>query len=153
MAACTICLRESGALHSHHTIPRSCGGEDSLQIPLCGDCHTQLHAAALNIISRINTGKTRVKPFWSNPEDSARADPYLKILVEALIKEKQNPNREFIINASVNKEVWQHLKLIQADLNLSSIEKTLEFCIQFTANSRGLNTITKEKPKLWYKQQ
>lgn len=59
---CRICRRveSNGSVHSrielHHLIRRSQGGDDVAEniIPLCGECHTKLHAG--------NAGMLRLLP-------------------------------------------------------------------------------------------
>lgn len=55
---CRICRRveSNGSVHSrielHHLIRRSQGGDDVAEniVPLCGECHTKLHAGNAGIL-------------------------------------------------------------------------------------------------------
>jgi hypothetical protein len=155
---CLICGDNSGVLHSHHTVPRSRGGEHSLQIPLCGTCHTQLHAHALFIVSKINNPKRNkkqpIRKFWRSPEDEARAEKYLQILVQALILPiPDGLERKHLVSFNASTVLFEQIKLLQLDLGFSSLEKTFEFCIQNTLKIRGINDGRKqhkEDPGLWF---
>ncbi len=128
-------------MHSHHTVPRSRGGDDSLQIILCPTDHNALHAHALFIISKIKHPRKQRPPkqFWRLPEDEDRANPYLEILVQALLAPiPDGVVRQHLLSTSVDTPVFEDMKMLQADLGLSSMEKTIDYCIAFTLNQRGV---------------
>ena len=142
---CTICTKIEPIMHSHHTVPRSRGGENSLQIQLCPTCHNLLHANAVALVAQIRNNRTgTVKNFFVNPDDNSRAQPYLKILVIALIGTSQEERRH-TVTASIPTDIFFDLKILQQDLGLSSLEKTMEFCIVHTLNAKGVRN---EKKKL-----
>ena len=153
---CTICEDRSCVLHSHHTVPRSRGGENSLQIPLCPTCHNAIHANALYLVSRIRNPKRKKNSerFWRTPTEEQRAEPFLKILVEALIKPiPEGLEREHLLSVSVSTELFEQFKLLQLDLGGMSQEKLLEYCIQQTIRIRGIGNVKKEsQTELWFMQ-
>jgi len=146
---CTICLDRAGVLHSHHTVPRSRGGSDSLQILLCATCHNAIHSQALYLVSKINNPKraNNNKRFWRNDLEEQRAEEFLRILVQALITPiPEELEREHLLSINVPTELFQQFKLLQQDLGLSSQEKVLLYCIRQTIKNRGLeNVCTKSK--------
>jgi hypothetical protein len=157
MTQCAICEKDFSVIHWHHTIPRSRGGEDSLQIPLDATCHNTLHINALHIVSQINNPKRKKKKitFWKNYEDEQRADKYLQILVAALLRPiPEGLEREHLISISVPTHKFELFKLLQLDLALSSQEKTLQYCIESVIQSRGLdnekNSKKEEPADLWF---
>lgn len=153
---CTICYDRAGVLHWHHTIPRSRGGEHSLQIPLCATCHNALHANALAIVSKINNPKRKPinKRFWASVEEEQRAQPFLQVLVEALFRPiPEGLEREHLLSVSVSSTLFEQFKLLQLDLGLSSQEKVLEHCIKQTLRIRGIDNVTKTsqtQPTMWF---
>lgn len=154
-APCLVCDAHEVIMHSHHTIPRSRGGDDSLQIPLCPTCHNALHANALAVVARINSGKKRARAlYWRTPEEELRAKPYLEILVSALLAPlPAGVVREHLLSASVSSEDFSALKTLQKDLGMSSVEKTLMYCINYTLAQRGIRnekSTTKGKDHLWF---
>lgn len=154
---CTICEQYFVVRHWHHTIPRSRGGEDSLQIPLCASCHNTLHANGVAIVARIKGSKKPVQSFWPDVEQERRAKPYLEILVKALLLpivegyEAQHP-----LHLSVDTPFYEMVKLLQQDLGAPSIQKTIVHCIQRTLSERGLGNVAKgnrevsQSSELWF---
>lgn len=154
--SCIICFSQLN-IQYHHTIPRSRGGEDSLQIPLCSNCHSSIHFNALSIVSKINNPKRKnnYKRFWASSEEEERVEPYLKILVKALVEPiPMELSRNHVLTVSVPSILFDQFKLLQLDLGLSSQEKVLEYCINQTLAIRGLkDVITKEQPTnptMWF---
>lgn len=147
---CIICLTFTDAINYHHTIPRSRGGENSEQIPLCPTCHTALHANALAIKANIRSKKPFSKLFWRSSDEEYRARYYLEILVRALILPiPEGYTREHLLNVSVDTKLFEQFKLLQLDLGLTSQEKTLIYCIQQLLQIRGL-TNTQQSVKPWF---
>lgn len=156
-ATCTICQLFFQIWHSHHTIPRSRGGEDSQQIPLCASCHNTLHANGVAVVARIKGSKKPVGSFWATPEQERRAKPYLEILVKALLLpvvegyEAQHP-----LHFSVDTEFYEQIKLLQQDLGATSIRNTIVHSIQRTLYERGLGNVAagnreaRKSSELWF---
>lgn len=134
---CTICTKLEPIMHSHHTVPRSRGGENSLQIQLCPTCHNLLHANALSIVAQIRrNGKGPGKTFFK-PEENDRAQPYLRILVEALVR-PLTEERQHTLTTTVPTSLFEELKILQQEMGLSSMEKTLALCMQYTISNLGV---------------
>lgn len=154
---CTICLRKEAIMHSHHTVPQARGGKDSLQIILCPTCHNSLHANGVYLIAQIRGNKIRKpKAFWKTPEDEARARPYLEILVRALIAPlPEGFQRDHLVSTSVKTSMFEDMKMLQLDLGLSSMEKTIDYCIKFTLHSKGITNVRqgKQSSSEWFLRQ
>ena len=153
---CTICEQFFSVLHWHHTIPQSRGGKDSLQIPLCSSCHNILHANGVAVQARIRGSKKPVRQFWANDRQARLAEPYLQILVQALMLpiaegyEAQHP-----IHLAVDPSLYEMIKLLQSDLGLSSIEKTIRHSIMQAISERGLGNAKRnreagKRSQLWF---
>lgn len=152
---CVICCKLEAVMHSHHTVPRSRGGEESLQISLCPTCHNSLHAHALFLVSQINKNKIRKpKQFWVTAEHEARAQQFLEILVRAILSPVlASADRQHLLSASVGTSTFENVKLLQMDLGMSSMEKTLAYCINFVLHSKGLSNVSRKSKKessMWF---
>lgn len=150
---CTICIRREAIMHSHHTVPQSRGGVNSLQIILCPTCHNSIHGHAVFLTSQIRRGKIRKpKRFWNNPEDEDRARPYLELLVQSLVTPlPEGFERDHLVSLTVPTTVFEDMKMLQTDLGLSSMEKTVAHCINYTLRSKGLVNVGQSKElKLWF---
>lgn len=145
---CLICTKHTTAIHMHHTVPRSMGGEDSLQIPLCGDCHTILHAHANGIVSNVRGKKKVHKNYWQTERQSSNASPFLEILVRAILNPPEHLEKQWLLPMlRVPASLRQSIQLLKQDIGTKSLETTLMFCIQYTLYNRGLiqDGTTKEK--------
>lgn len=153
---CKICLQREAIMHSHHTVPQSRGGKDSLQIILCPTCHNSLHAHGVFLVAQIRRNKIRApKSFWKSPEDEQRAQPYIEILVRALITPlPEGFERDHLVTTTVKTSRFEDLKMLQLDLGKSSMEKTLAYCIAFTLQSKGITNVgqSKKESQLWFLQ-
>lgn len=148
---CTICLIRTSAMHWHHTVPRSRGGEDSLQIPLCGDCHTVLHSHALAMASAIRRGKRIKNPTrWLKPEDEERAKPFLEVLVRSLLMPiPEGFDRTHLVQTSVPTATYEALHALKLDQGLGSLERTLVYCIERSIDL-GSSHVHQTKTGLWF---
>ena len=139
---CEICLSNYSIMHSHHTIPRSRGGENSKQIILCPTCHNLLHSWAYHLVSKNPNG---TKQFFVNFEQIERAQPYLKILVESLLKPVpegvQHP-----IQLRISDEDYNLFKMLCSDMNKSQIDVFTD-ALKCLAFQLGLIQL---KPKNWW---
>ena len=152
---CTICRRNEAIMHSHHTVPQARGGKDSLQIILCPTCHNSLHANGVFMVSQIRGNKIRrPKAFWRTPDEEVNARPYLEILVRALIAPLPDGfQRDHLVSTSVKTTLFEDIKMLQLDQGISSMEKTLEYCIKFTLHSKGITNVrqAKEQSSEWFR--
>lgn len=142
MTRCCICEEYTRAIHWHHTVPRSLGGELSLQIPVDGDCHTALHAKGSAIVSALKGNrKAPIGQFWSDPVHESNADPWLSILVEAMLNPPIAPEDKMTLlpAISVDGETRNALELLKRDTpGITNIADTLRFCIEYTIRNKGL---------------
>jgi len=132
-------------IHYHHTIPKSLGGENSLKIPLCGACHTSVHAKALAVYAYTNgSRKCPIYDYWDSAVCEQKATQWVTLIVKAMVScPKGMP--VLISGISVNAEIHNLLNIMKIDLSLGSLEKTLLFCIIETLKSKGYNNNDKAK--------
>lgn len=152
--SCRICAESQSVMHEHHTIPRSRGGDNSPLITLCSDCHNTLHANALAVVRRIrNPASKPLRSYWPTLQQEDTASPYLQILVKALLSPPVG-DRQHLLSSSVPTSLFEEFKLLQTDLGLSSQEKTLEYCINYTLQHKGIkNVLSKDckgQPDMWF---
>ena len=130
-----------------------------MQIPLCSSCHNILHANGVALVARIKGSKNRVRKFWPTPEQEVRAKPYLEILVKALLLPVADGYKaKHPIQLSVDTVGYELLKMLQADIGASSIQKTINYAIYRTLEERGLRDVAtaaagskeRKKPDLWF---
>lgn len=138
---CCICLKWFKNIHWHHTTPRSLGGEDSLQIPIDGSCHTTLHAKSEAVVARIGAKRSDpIKAFWSDPAVEQRADVWLKILVDALLRPPVSADVKMTLLPMVHADpaTRNGLELLKKDLpGITNMEQTVLYCINYTLSSKG----------------
>lgn len=129
-------------IHWHHTIPRSCGGEDSLQIPLDGNCHTTLHAKADAIVSKLNGNrKGDIPNYWPHAASEQRAQTWLNILVDALMNPIVTNDRKEILLPMIKVDTETRLQLdcLKRDLpGITNMSQVLRYCIDYTLKNKGL---------------
>ncbi len=152
-APCIICSQTGTVIHSHHVVPQSRGGQDSLQIALCPTCHNAIHANAVFLVSQIRRNVIRKsKKFWRSPEEELRASKFLEILVRALLSPIL-AERKHLLSTSVSTSVFEEFKLLQLDIGASSMEKTLHYCIQSALNNKGISNVSRTVQKessMWF---
>jgi len=138
---CTICTKYFSLLHWHHTIPQALGGVNSLQIPLCSDCHNVLHAHANAIVARIRSLKPIKKNFWPRPGDLERAQKWLEILVQSILHPPvQQEDKEYKLQTTVPANIHAGLMMLKSELpQLKSLDQAVLYCIAHTLKSRGLH--------------
>ncbi|WOL24580.1 hypothetical protein fHeYen902_234 [Yersinia phage fHe-Yen9-02] len=142
LVRCCICKKLTRSIHWHHTVPRSLGGEHSLQIPIDGDCHTTLHAKSEAVVGRLN-GK-RKKPvgeFWADVYSEQAAEPWLRILVDAMLNPPVDASQKTILLPSISVDVTTRhaLELLKRDTpGITSMSQVLRYCVDTVLKQRGL---------------
>ena len=159
LTQCIICERFFASIHWHHTVPRSCGGHDELQIPLCGGCHTALHTKASAAFARVRgRRKKAIGRYWEDVESEQRAERWFKTLLSALLFPlvSDNDKTTLLPSVAVDNSRRFAMEIIKRDCGLTSMTQALLYCIDFTANSKGLysneqdsNTTSKKRNQLW----
>lgn len=152
MQACLVCEKSTSNIHMHHTVPQCRGGKHSQQIPLCGDCHTVLHAHALHVFTAIKNNRRSTKSYWSNPQHEERAMPFVGIIVNAFMMPIQSgePSKHPILT-TVDGETMLLLKRLKQDIGASSIDATLRYCILKTCERQGIkNEQTQGNSAMWF---
>jgi hypothetical protein len=161
---CTICENHFQLLNWHHTVPQSLGGKDSLQIPLCAQCHDQLHAQADAIVASMKGSKAAPRQFWRNPREENNAAPFLEILVNAIASAALSgvDNKNWKMMANIPDKLHKALKMLKDDTpGLRNLEQALLLCLGKALKDMGYYETDKEitsgsknkpkgtKPNLW----
>lgn len=137
---CTICESYFSLLHWHHTIPQALGGVNSLQIPLCSDCHNVLHANADAIVAKIRNGRSITRHYWRNTRMAENAQRYLGILVDAILNPPIAPDdKGYKLQLEVPGNIHAALRLLKQDLEgVSTLQGAVLYCIAETLKNKGL---------------
>ncbi len=135
---CTICRQYFTLLHWHHTVPQALGGKDSLQIPLCAQCHNQLHAHSEAIVARMRTGKAITRTYWRTPDEIENAQPYLEILVTAISSVPvEGAHKMWMISSRIPDSLHKALHLYKVDSGLRNLDQALLLCLTETLANKG----------------
>ena len=136
---CTICTKYFTLLHWHHTVPQALGGKDSLQIPLCAQCHNQLHAHAEAIVARTRTGRSIKRRYWANENEERNAKPYIEILVNSILAAVENSvaGKEWMVSSRIPDAVHKALHLYKIDSGLRNLDQALLLCLAETLKKKG----------------
>lgn len=135
---CLICRAYFNLLHWHHTVPQALGGKDSLQIPLCSQCHNVLHAHAEAIVARQRNGRKITRQYWNTPDEELNAEPYLAILVNAILSApEQNGNKMWMISSRIPDALHKALHLYKIDSGLPNLDQALLLCLVETLSNKG----------------
>lgn len=125
-------------LHWHHTVPQALGGADSLQIPLCAQCHNQLHANADAVVARVRNNRQITRQYWRTPEEQVHAQPYLEILVTAMLNAPEaDGSKMWMVSARLPDGLHKALHLFKIDSGLANLEQALLLCLRETLASKG----------------
>ncbi|QYW03299.1 hypothetical protein pEaSNUABM14_00340 [Erwinia phage pEa_SNUABM_14] len=150
LTRCIICGQFSRAIHYHHTVPRSLGGEHSLQIPIDGNCHTTLHAKAEAVVARLaGNRKQPIGQFWDDPDAEQRAEMWLTILVDAMLNPPVQPGQKEVLlpMIKVDLETRHALELLKRDTpGITNMGQVLRYCIETTLKVKGLKNGKSENP-------
>jgi hypothetical protein len=136
---CAICGVLDSVMNSHHTVPQSCGGQDSLQVSLCATHHDVLHAHALAILSAAKNNKKLKKQFWKTEREETNAAPLLTVLIRALEANRSGllSNQRNLVSTDITSEQKMWLKSLAKDLRLNQTD-ALKFCLIYTLSSKGI---------------
>lgn len=137
---CTICEQDFSLLHWHHTVPQALGGVNSLQIPLCSDCHNVLHAHASAIVARMNSGKKITRQYWRTPRMAENAQQWVAILVDAILNPTISAeDKGYKLQLEVPGKLHRALQVLKQDLpGVTSLPDTIMYCIAETLKHKGL---------------
>jgi hypothetical protein len=143
MDSCAICTIRTSAIHWHHTIPQSLGGINSLQIPLCGNCHTTLHSKADALVAFKRGGKPPKQRYWDKIEHEHSADFWLNVLVQSMLNppKMQGEKLTLLPSIKVNDGRRKQLGLLKDSLKhqgITNMSQVLEYCVKFTLIQKGL---------------
>lgn len=81
---CSLCERDTPLIEYHHTIPRSCGGENSRTEVLCQGCHKLIHSIADMIIhNKTDKAKSIIESLNYNQNQLSHFSKLVKTIVQA----------------------------------------------------------------------
>ena len=148
MERCTVCNCTSAALHHHHVIPQAFGGVDGPQVPLCGDCHTSIHAHALALLAfKRSGGKSKVKQFWQTEDLEQRALPLVSKIVEAALN--YSGSKEYKMVCALDTETYNCLKFLKKDLGQTSLDAALKYLIKYVYEQKHGAKLQKTNIRGW----
>ena len=112
-----------------------------MQIPLCGGCHNTLHSKSEAIVSYlVGNRKEPVGNYWDKEESERRADPWVKIVVEALLEPPIESSDKLIRLGSpkVDLETRAELDLLKQDLpGVTNLMQVQLYCLHYTLQNKG----------------
>lgn len=109
-----------------------------MQIPLCASCHNILHAQGLDEVAKLkNPGKRKSRQFWATPTMENNAGPYLKILVEAIVKDEAVRGKLYTMMFKAPPALHTALQLYKMDSNAGSLEKSILLALSEFMRHRG----------------
>ena len=151
---CIICNRNFAIMHSHHSVPRCRGGEDSPQVILCPNDHNALHAHALHIVARMRNPQVvrEEKIFWQTHEQERRAMPLVELIVRAFWSpQDQEAERDHLVSTQLETEDFRMFKLLAKDLGCSQSD-ALKYCIKMVIKSKGYTDGQQQKSMspMWF---
>lgn len=128
---CTICENHFQLLHWHHTVPRALGGSNSLQIPLCAQCHNQLHAHADGIVASQTSSRKVKRVFWDSQKQLDNALPYIGILVKSITSAKEHgvEDKMWAMQLKVPDNLHKSLIRLKQDSPLNNMEEVVLMCL------------------------
>lgn len=134
---CTICEKHFDLLHWHHTVPQALGGKNSLQIPLCAQCHNLLHANGEAIVASRRTGNGIKRRFWKTSTEETNAAPYLEILVNAILKGRNVQGKMYTMHFQATPALHRALQLFKMDSGVSSLDAAALLLISDQLRTKG----------------
>lgn len=125
-------------MEDHHVIPQATGGENMPTIPLCGTCHSLVHAQALNILSQQENRQLF-------PEDQMeRAMKVVRFIVLAIRRERENPNfrNPATFHLKTSKGVISLLHMLKSEAGYTNLNTYIEDVLkrQIAARFPGFGT-------------
>lgn len=136
---CVTCDVHEPIMHSHHTIPQCRGGVNSQQVILCPTCHNLIHAQALHLVSCIRKNTVPEKRFWRSAELEEKAASLVQIIVRAFLEPLPTDVQVDIpLTLTVDAKLKADLQLLQLDLGMSSMEKTIRYCVTSMLERKGI---------------
>lgn len=135
--SCTICEKHFTLLHWHHTVPQALGGKDSMQIPLCSQCHNLLHANSEAVVAARRGGKANTRTFWRTTREESNAQPWLEILVEAIENAHAVVGKVFMMRFQATAQLHRALQLFKMDSGVTSLDRAVILAISELLRTKG----------------
>ena len=132
--SCFVCHSDSIFTDSHHIVPRSRGGAEGPEVPLCQDCHRLLHSAA----KKMKRGKSPDSLMIGLNEGAiARARGLIQAILMSDLNQPLNKNP--LIAAVLDDPCYlTALKLFQRDAGFTSQEAAINGMLRKIAEKYGL---------------
>lgn len=116
---------------------------------LCPTCHNLIHGEAIHLVSCIRKNAVPSKRFWGSAELEERAKRLVQIIVKSFIEDlPEGAEISAPLTFTVSAKVKRDLQLLQSDLGLSSMEKTLAYCANYTLENRGIKN--EQNAPMWF---
>ena len=135
--SCTICEQHFTLLHWHHTVPQALGGKDSMQIPLCSQCHNLLHANSEAVVAARRGGKANTRNFWKTSREESNAQPWLEILVDAIENAASVVGKNYVMQFRATAQLHRALQLFKMDSGVTSLDRAVILAISETLRAKG----------------
>lgn len=121
---CWVCPSKDG-LNDHHVIPQAYGGVNGPQVTLCATHHTFIHAVALRPVAQREPA---VMEHTQNLEQRGKLLQLIELIARAKAATK-GMERPMMVQQKFNKERSRKLRELKHLLGQSSIQATLEACV------------------------
>jgi hypothetical protein len=135
--SCKICEQHFTLLHWHHTVPQALGGRDSVQIPLCSQCHNLLHANSEAVVAARRNGKPVTRIFWRSAREEANAQPWLEILVDAIQNAHVVKGKHYVMQFEAPAQLHRALQLFKMDSGVTSLDRAVILAISELLRAKG----------------
>lgn len=135
--SCTICENHFTLLHWHHTVPQALGGKDSMQIPLCSQCHNLLHANSEAVVAARRGGKANTRKFWRTVREEVNAQPWLEILVDAIENAATVTGKHYVMQFEAPAHLHRALQLFKMDSGVTSLDRAVILAISEILRAKG----------------
>jgi hypothetical protein len=129
---CVVCGVVLPVPHDHHVIPQEYGGEKGPTVPICGDCHTKVHAEAESLLAHLrnNRGKP-VRRVWETEKLSESAKPYVSAIVKSALR--FGGTKPYVkMHQKIDNKTHAALKRFKLDNGFGNLEEAVLFCIRHT---------------------
>lgn len=131
LATCLICGEPTTTPHEHHIIPQAYDpNKNGKTVTLCADHHNLIHALA----DEYSSKGTLDSSLWGSEYERVRGES----LVAEILKAKAKGSQTFKIVYEVDQHQRARLTKLKVALGLSSIPKTIDFCVNAVMKEVGI---------------
>jgi len=126
---CWVCT-SNNEVDEHHVIPQSAGGTKGPTKPLCVACHDGIHKVATSKIL-TDANLLNIMPYLTE-DGIAKCKKLIRAILLAHKLVRHDPNKKMMLQMTLNGEQKRKLLSIKKRYGLSSIAKTVIFCLENT---------------------